>query len=202
MARSPLGIVWAILLFPNLACATKVVNFRTTGPAKVSLLDSGKLDAPTDPIGDTPLTVEVDKIRGKVVKITQPGALPIYWVMADVAGDTTDANLAFIPDPSTAATASNSTGDNHVDAKATTNRVVRLLLKAYQALAGKRFDTARELAAQAAIISPEVAGPHVIEGLALFQEGKSAEAKTALLKAQALDPEDKGIDELLEVVQR
>lgn len=201
MTRYALGIVVLLLLYPTLACATKVVNFKTNGPAKVSILESGKLDAPTNPIGETPLTIEVDKLRGKVVKITQPGAAPIYWTMADVAGDSIDANLSFIPDP-TAAPTSNGAGEGRVDTRATTNRIVRLLLRSYQALAGKRFDAARELAGQAAAINPEVSGPHVIEGLALFQLGRSDEAKTSLLKAKALDPEDKDIDELLEVVSR
>lgn len=202
MARSTLGIVLSVLLFPNLACATKVVNFKTTGPGKVSLLDSGKLDAPTDPIGDTPITVEAEKLRGKVVKIAQPGSPPVYWIMSDASADTIDASFAPILDPSAAGAAGNSLPDGRVDVKTTTNRIVRLLLRSYQALAEGKYDVARELAAQAATISPEVAGPHVIDGLSLYKNGKFAEAKTALLKAKSLDPEDKDIDKLLEVVQR
>ena len=191
----------AFLVFPNLACVTRVVNFRTTGPGQVSVLESGKLDAPADPLGNTPLTVEVDKLAGKVVKITQPGAAPVYWVVSDLVAERTDANIAFVADGS-ASNNSDQDGAAGINSKATANRVVRLLLKSYQSLASKRFNEAKELAKQAAAIDPQVAGPHVIEGLVYFQEGKTPEARTALLKAKVLDPEDKDIDELLEVIQR
>jgi tetratricopeptide (TPR) repeat protein len=194
-----MGLTFGVCL--NSACATKVFTFKTSGPAKIEVLNSSKLDEPGKPLGQTPLTVNVEQIRGKVVRISQPGKFPAFWVVSEAAGDTTEATIKLADDPSSSSGESAAAaGANRADGKASINRVLRLLLRSYQALSGKRFKAARELADQAAIIDPEIAAPHVIKGLSLFQEGKTAEAKTALEKARALDPEDKDIGELLKVI--
>lgn len=200
MARTLLRFALAFALCANAACATKVFVFKTSGPAKVDLLASGKLDDPGQPLGETPLTIEVERLQGKILRISQAGKLPAYWVVSEAAGDTTEATIKLADNPSSPSTAA-SGGGERFDSKASTNRVLRLLLKSYQALSGKRFKAARELAEQAASIDPELAAPQVIMGLSLFKEGKSAEAKNALAKARALDPEDKDIDELMKVIR-
>jgi tetratricopeptide (TPR) repeat protein len=201
MPRCLLRIALVLVVCTNAACATtKVFVFKTNGPAKVDLVATGKLDDPGQPLGQTPLTIDVEKLKGKVLRISQTGKLPAYWAVSEAAGDKTEATIKLAEDPSAAGATAGASG-TRLDAKASTNRVLRLLLKSYQALSGKRFEAARELAGQAAAIDPELAAPQVILGLSLFKEGKAAEAKIALAKARALDPGDKDIDELMKIIR-
>ncbi len=150
------------------------------------VLSPSKLDEGGTLLGEAPVTVELDQIVGKVVRIEQPGKQSVYWIVTDAAGDQTEVSVSMFDDPGS------SGGSN--------NRVARLLMKSYQALSGKLYGPARELADQAATIDPELAAPHVIKGLSFYQEGNSAEARSAFMKAQALDPEDKDIDALLKMI--
>jgi tetratricopeptide (TPR) repeat protein len=198
MMRTLLKVVIGIMIFLNISCATKVVTFKTEGPAKVALLTSGKLNIAEDPLGETPITVDLDRLTGKVVKISQPGKSTVFWVVSEAAGEVTEANISLVDVVGGQAASGGAQGETN----STKNSVLRLILKSYQALSGKRFDTARELADQAAAINPEIAAPHLLKGLAFFQEGKLDEARVALTKAQALDPEDKEIADLLTVVAK
>jgi tetratricopeptide (TPR) repeat protein len=184
------------------ACATKVITFKAPTTARVDLVGAGKPDDPGKELGKTPLTVDLDKLRGKVVRISQPGKLPVYWVIAEAAGDTTEAVVKLVDEPLAGASSNPQVSSGSKgDSRASVNRVMRLLLQSYQALSGRRFKAARELADQAATIDPELAAPQVIKALSLYQEGNLPEARTTLQKAQALDPEDKNIEELLRVVR-
>jgi tetratricopeptide (TPR) repeat protein len=202
MARFILAFTLAFAICSSTGCATKVLVFKTTTPAKVDLLSPGKLDDPGKELGKTPLTIDLDKLRGKVVRISQEGKLPVYWVVAEAAGDTTEAVVKLVDDQAGATAGSPQAGSGaKSDGRASTNRVMRLLLQSYQALSGRRFKAARDFADQAATIDPELAAPQIIRGLSLYQEGNLAEARTTLQKAQALDPEDKNIEELLKAVR-
>ena len=189
------------------ACASATLTFETEGPAEVSLVTFDHLDGAGKSLGRTPLTVEVDKVSGKAIKITQPGKLPVYWVVADVAGKTNVARVKLLETPQSQNTEAEAKKEPEeaknplADIKATTNRVMRLLLRAYQALSGRRYQLASELADKASTIDPEIAAPHVIKGIALMQQGDQEGAKASLTKAKALDPEDLDIDELLKVVR-
>ena len=123
---------------------------------------------------------ELDKLQGKVVKITQAGKEPAYWFAAETAGAKTNATIK-LHDAATA-----HAGDDHADAKVSANNLVfRLLMRAYKALSGRKFQAARELAGQAGTLDPRLAAPQLIKGLAFYQEGNVPEARAALAKAQA-----------------
>ena len=179
-------------------CRTKTFTFKAGKGAKVSLVSPNKLDDDGTVLGETPISVELKKLVGKVIKISQNGKLPVYWFVTDTAGDNTEANIKLLDDPTAIGEKSN---DSKLDPKVAANRLLRLLMRSYQALSGKRFKDARELADQAGKIDPEIAAPLLIKGLAYYQEGNIAEAKAALAKAQALDPEDKDIGTLLKTVR-
>jgi hypothetical protein len=200
MLRRALAFGSIFAIFSVAGCATKVITFKTGGRSKVSTVSPNNLGEDGTLLGETPLSIGVDKLQGKIVKITQPGKQPVYWIMSATSGDITEANINLLDDPSTTlGNAQDAAGK--VDAKASTNRILRLLMKAYQALSGRRFKAARELADQAAVIDPELAAPHIVRGLSFYQEGDAANATTALTKAQALDPEDKEIESLLKIVR-
>jgi len=160
-------------------------------------VSASKLDEQGTELGETPLTLELDQIQGKVIKITENGKQPFFWMVAEAAGDSTEASIKMTNDGS-ARGVSESKGDS----KASFNRVLRIIMKAYQALSNKRFKIARELADQASAIDPEIAAPHIIRGIAFFGEGNMSDAKAALSRAQALDPEDKDVDAILQNVVR
>lgn len=206
MPRS-LPLILAFAVLTTAGCATKTITFRSTSPAsgggkaKVVALSPGKLDEGGTLLGETPLTVEIEKLTGKVVRMEQPGKQSVYWIITDAAGDKVEANVTMLDDPAALASASATATGERPDPKATENRIGRLLLKSYQALSSKQFGPARELADQAATIKPELAAPHVIKGLSFYQEGNAGEARASFMKAQALDPEDKDLETLLKVTQ-
>lgn len=207
------GLLLALPMVP--ACATKTVTFVVTGTAKVSTVSPDNLDKDGAFLGETPLTVETSKIMGKIVKISQKGKIPVYWVMPDVSGQNirTTLSLADAPQPpqgsAPGAITEKSTKEERefktqislVESKDKINRVIRLLLKAYQALASRRLQLAEELASRASAIDPELPGPLVIKGIALMQSGDVAGARATLTNARTLDPEDQDIDKLLQALK-
>jgi hypothetical protein len=195
--------------FPLMSCATKTVTFAVVGTGKVTTVSPDNLDKEGQYLGETPLTIETDKIQGKIVKISQKGKIPAYWIMPDVSGQNLRATLALADEPKAPAESllseksdkkSDST-QKTADSKATINRLMRLLLKSYQALAARNLGLAQELASRASTIDPEIAAPLVIKGIALMQSGDNAAAKAALSNARALDPEDKDIETLLKALR-
>jgi hypothetical protein len=197
------------VLFFLFSCATKTVTFAVRGNGKVSLVSPDNLDKVGQFLGDTPLTVEVTKLQGKIVKISQNGKIPAYWIMPDISGQNLKATLALQDEPKappSQAVAEKTdskleTASKQSDPKATINRLMRLILKSYKALAARNFPLAKDLADRASSIDPELAAPLVIKGIALMQSGDSTGAKAALSNAQALDPEDRDIETLLKAIR-
>ncbi len=198
------GLVATLSMCLVLACTTPSVTFNTTGKAKVSAVGYNDLDEVGVLLGETPVTVALDKLVGKAIRVTQDGKQPLYWIVTDIAGDDVQLKMKLLDAPVKAELAKGGqSGDSAktADSKAATNRVVRLMLKAYQALSGRHFDLAGQLAAQAMAIDPELAGPQVIAGIAAMQLGDKVRARGALAKASALDPGDADISTLLRAVE-
>lgn len=192
------------------SCVTKTVTFTVAGTGKVSSVSPDNLNKEGIYLGETPLTIEVQKIQGKIIKISQKGKIPAFWVMPDVSGQNLRASLTLLDEPQ----APLGTGQNTeksdpksdlstklTDPKAKVNRIMRLLLRSYQALTARDFDLAQDLAERASSIDPELAAPLVIKGIVLMQAGNKDGAKSALSNAQALDPEDKDIETLLQAIR-
>jgi tetratricopeptide (TPR) repeat protein len=65
------------------ACASdQTVSFQTEGRGHVSVVDWDNLQGEGQALGDTPLTVKLDDLNGKVVRIGQDKKLPEYWVVS------------------------------------------------------------------------------------------------------------------------
>jgi hypothetical protein len=196
-------------IFVLLSCANKTVTFAVRGNGKVSIVSPDNLDKVGQFLGDTPLTVEVSKLQGKIVKISQNGKIPAYWIMPDISGQNLKATLALQDEPKSPppqALAEKPDGkpdlaSKQSDPKATINRLMRLILKSYKALASRNLSLAKDLADRASSIDPELAAPLVIKGIALMQSGDSTGARAALSNAQALDPEDRDIETLLKAIR-
>src|SRR5690606_36983453 len=91
-------------------------------------------------------------------------------------------------------------GEKDADNRATLNRSLRLLMRAYQALARDDLDQALALAAESSKLEPEIAAPHIVQGIALMKQDKGGSARVAFAKAKALDPGDSDIDRLLNAI--
>jgi tetratricopeptide (TPR) repeat protein len=179
------------------SCVTKTLSIKSPNKSRVSLVSPNNLEDEGTALGETPVTIEVKDLNEKFIKISQNGKQSVFLFVTDGAAENTEMTINL----SESLAASDSNFGNHTpETKTTLNRLLRLLMRSYQALSGQRFKEAIDLAHQAAQIDPEIAAPWVIKGLALYQEGKLPEARTALTKAQALDPEDRGLETLLKQV--
>ena len=207
----------AISLTLLAGCASPQVTFATNEKATITLIS---IDKPTDTgevIGDSPQTLDVDRLEGKMVKIGGAGIIPQYWVMRGLDGDKTKITLKLdkVPkppddkkDPKDNGPPNNKKqpggGDDDDTKKSkvvSDNLKYRLLMKAYTALSGHQFDMARGFADQLAKLDTRAAAPHVVDGIAFMQEGNKGAAKSALEKARALDPEDLEITKLIDMVR-
>ena len=196
--RKKIIIFLFIGILSEWGCITKTISFKSAQKAQVSLVSPNDLEGEGTLVGDTPVSLDLEKVNGNIIRISQKGKHPVYWVVTDAVAETTEANInlfdAFSPGIIPSGTIPSTENRFRV------NRVFRLLMRSYQALSGKRFSEARALADQATTIDPEIAAPLVIKALAFYQEGLSSEARAALAKAQALDPEDKDIETLMKTV--
>lgn len=173
------------------------MTFNSPKGAKVTVVSPKNLAEDVVLLGEIPLTVDVDTLEGKIIRVSQTGKLPYYWIFTNAVGENIQVDMKLasaLPgfDPK----------DNISTAinKAATNRILRLMMLSYKALAAKRFDLAKDLADQATMVDPELAAPLLIKGIALMQEGDSKGAKLLLTRARALDPEDRGIDQLIKAL--
>jgi len=126
-------------------------------------------------------------MAGKAVRISAVGKASQYWFPPDDSARRIDVKIRQL-------TACQTNERN-------SNRPVRLIMKAYQALSAKDLRMAKDLAAKAAELDPALAAPFIITGLSFYQEGRRDLARGAFNKARALDPEDVEISELLRLVQ-
>jgi tetratricopeptide (TPR) repeat protein len=182
------------------SCAHKSVTFKTAkDKATVIAVPFDKVGTEGPVLGETPLTVSLDAIQGKVLRMEQPGRAPLHWVILNAAGDTNEVALDF----SQVQKEGNECQDTRETgvAKAQANRVVRMLLRAYQALSENQSKIALELADQAITYEPTLAGPYIVKGLAQLQQGDKKEARGSFTRALALDPEDRDLATLLKAIE-
>ena len=182
------------------SCATKLVTFKSDIPAKVSVSSFEAKGAQDEPLGDTPYSTELSKIDGRVVKLSADGKAPAYWFVYQATADNTEI-VTKLPELGTwnnGDSSGSAVGQlSNKQASQSSNRILRLTLRSYQALASREFQVARELAEQVSTLNSTLAAPHVIRGLSFMQEGQMKEARAALQRAKTLDPDDADIDSIM-----
>lgn len=134
-----------------------------------------------------PASMPLATLKDQAVRISASGKASQYWYLPQTEGNQLRIKVNRLP----------SCGDQEQNR----NRPVRLLLKGYQALYRKDYNLARELSAQASIVDPTLAAPHIITGIAYLKEGKRSQARSSFQKASALDPADAEISALLRATQ-
>jgi len=195
MHLKTLIIMVGFIVLTIISCATtkKTMTFKAEKRASVSLVTFNALDQDGEKIGETPVSVDMTKLKGKAVKIAATGKQSQVWVFPDTIGSKTEAFVKFLDSE----TKDSPNRNSEEASKSTANKAFRLLLKAYQSLSSKDYAATKGLCDQASEIDPSLSAPFIIKGLALMQEGDKEGARLSLTKAKGLDPEDNNIEELL-----
>jgi hypothetical protein len=196
-------------LLTLVGCATKRIEIATADPATVSLVNGNNLNEVGEVLGKTPVAIDLNTVKGRVVKVSSPGKVTQYLLVTDLLGDNTKASLRLKDEPKPPEGDSGGAAkdeDNKEENKKTfdekdLNVAHRLLLRAYQALAARKHKTAIEISHKLSQIFPKTSAPHIVEGLALMETGQRDLARSSFIKAKAIDPEDKDIDVLINLVQ-
>ena len=179
------NIIPFIALF---GCATKTVTFSSSEKASVSLVAASNPDGQGQVLGDTPQTIAADKLTNKVLKISGPEVHPQFWILSELPNGDTRVQLKLERKAAE-------------QAKTNVNLKYRILMKAYKALADQNWPLAKDLAGELAKLEPEVAAPHIINGIALLRSGSMSDARNALEKARGFDPDDAEISILLKAIR-
>lgn len=178
------------------ACATDSITFNASQKATLSLVSLSDPSGEGQILGELPSTIEVEKLEGKVVKINAEGFVPQYWIAKDFVADSTKVNIALTPLEEGAGGKGGGSGKG-----GSSNLAFRILMKGYGAISKGDNKLGRELAEKLQEIDPTLAAPHILTGIAFFNEGKKSEAKTAFEKALALDPEDLEIKKMIDATR-
>lgn len=171
------------------SCAHPSVRIEAGQDAKVDLIDSAAPNAVGTSKGKTPVDIASDELRGRVIRVSSPDKVPAYLYFADLTGEKVVAKIQLADLPAVS--------QKIVD----DNLVFRMILRAYQELTANRADAAVQLAQKAADLRPNIAAPYIIKGMAELQRGAKVEAKRNFNQAEALDPADPRIKELVEMTQ-
>lgn len=180
---------YGVLAGWSVSCANDSITFNANQKATMALVSLTDPSGEGQIVGELPSTVEVDKIEGKVIKISSEGYIPQYWIAKDFVAESTKINIALVPFDGK---------HKKSDKSASANEPFRLLLKAYGALSKGELQLGRELAAKLRDMDPTLAAPHLLIGIAYFNEGKKVEARSEFEKAFALDPEDLEIKKMID----
>ena len=185
-------IVFLTFCHTLVSCAGPTVTFQLKGEARVELVEPDKLELSGEDLGKTPITIANERLVGKVVKIFRAGTKPMFWYF--VADDADETNIQIdISDDSVF-------GKLDAEAPGLANFTHRMLLKSYKALADKRYKEAIEISKSITSVSPGIAAPYIVQGLALAASGDTVNARSVLARARELDPEDTDIRRLLQSI--
>jgi hypothetical protein len=192
--KKKIFLISYISLSLSSACATKTLTLVSNEKANVSLVDYDDQSGEGDLVGETPVAIEVDKLKKQYIRVWGEDVHPQFWVVKPLEDAKTEITLRLDRKDDSA--------DNDAAARIQDlNRSFRMLMRAYKALTAKDLETSREISKQINQLQPDVAAPHIITGLSFLAEGNKPKARAAFLKAKNLDPEDRDIEELLRLSQ-
>jgi tetratricopeptide (TPR) repeat protein len=183
-----------LMLFASLSltggCATKTLTLVSNEKANISLVDYDDQAGEGDLVGETPVAIEVDKLKRQYIRVWGEGIHPQFWVVKPLEDSKTEITLRL--------DRKEDTGESDAALRLQElNRSFRMMMRAYKALTAKDLETAREISKQINQLQPDVAAPHIITGLSFLAEGNKSKARASFLKAKNLDPEDRDLEELL-----
>lgn len=195
MNRRPLlTLILAPLAFLG-ACATPSLTLVSNEKVNISLVNYDDQGGEGDLIGETPIAIELPKLKKQYVRVWGEGVQSQYWIVKPLTDGKNEITLRVErreePDDS----------DEQARIQEL-NRSNRMLMRAYKALTAKDWESAREVSKQLSQVSPDASAPHVLTGLSYLAEGVPAKARASFLKAKNLDPDDRDIDELIKLSKK
>ena len=196
----------SIKLLPSLlwliSCGGKTIEIASPSRLSISVSD---IDASVNEelIGETPLTVSIDQVKDKVVKLSAPGKLDQKIIFVNDLANQIFLNVSLKDLPKTDPKKDDDKKDDKPksDSVDNLNTFLRLILRAYSSLAAGEFDVAIKVAEEAKLQSPKTAAPHIVMGLAHLKKGEKNLAEGQFSQAKGLDPADTDLDKLLELAR-
>jgi tetratricopeptide (TPR) repeat protein len=189
MNKKKILMISAILTL-GYGCASKTLTLISNEKANVSLVDYDDQAGEGDLIGETPVAIEVGKLKRQYIRVWGEEIHPQFWVVRPLEDAKTEITLRLDRKDDAGA-------DDATVRLQEMNRSFRMLMRAYKALTAKDLETAREISKQINQLQPDIAAPHIITGLSFLAEGNKSKARASFLKAKNLDPEDRDLEELL-----
>jgi hypothetical protein len=192
--KSPLlwlnGALVCFYLIQSCASLSKV-SFKSKDSVTIRAVDWADLNGAGQILGQTPVDVDLDRLKGKVLVLTAPNRATQYWVVPYTTGKKLEATVK-LEERNQGTTAA---------AVFPVKSYSRLLMKAFEALQSKDYNLASDLAVKMATIAPEDPASSIISGLAALQKGNKSRARGEFEKAKSLDPENGDISELLQLAR-
>ncbi len=153
------------------------------------------LDNPEDVgifVGKTPMTLSYSKLKGNVVRILHASGQSSQWLVPDLKSDKINFNIKPLQQPKK---------EKHTPLHNSHNESNRFIFRGYKALVAGELTAVQEYAKKLAAMSPQLAAPHILMGLAALRAGKKAEAITHFKVAKELDPGDSSLSALIKLGQ-
>ena len=192
------------------ACKQRTVSVKTNINSTINLVDFKRPNAKGSVYGKTPKNIPISKLKGKFIRLTSKGHEPQNWVFTDLISRKIrlSTKLAKVDDKSDK-NKDGSRQEPEEDARLesqrkaqeikSNNRLARMIMRSYVAFTNKKYRDSFELANQLGALYPNLAAPLIIKGLIFLKQNKKKIARISFLKAKNLDPEDKDIDQLIQL---
>jgi hypothetical protein len=195
MLNTRLGCFFLLLLGSALGCSTPTLTLVSNEKVNVSLVDFDDQTGEGDVLGETPLAIDVQKLKKQYIRVWGEGIQSQYWVVKPLTEGKNELTLRVERKEE------KDDGDEQAKIQEQ-NRAYRMLLRAYKALTAKDWESTREISKQMSQSQPDAAAPHLLTGLSFLAEGNAGKARASFLKAKNLDPEDRDIDELIRLSKK
>lgn len=182
-------------LIPAFGCSTPTLTLVSNEKVNISLVDFDDQAGEGDVIGETPIAIEVAKLKKQYIRVWGDGVQSQYWIVKPLTEGKNELTLRV--------ERKEEKDDGDAQAKIQEqNKAYRMLMRAYKALTAKDWESTREISKQLTQAQPDAAAPHLLTGLSYLAEGNQAKARASFLKAKNLDPEDRDIDELIRLSKK
>lgn len=185
-----LPIIAASLLID---CAKTTVTINSEGGAQVDKLTLGNWLDKGESLGKTPLTLAMSEVEGSLVRISQAGKVPVFWTPTLSAAESLTFNIKLVDQLAASGVDPLTGGVCQKNSLQSTNRVMRVILKAYKALADSDYKKVLTLADEASALDENLAAPYIVKAIAQTRTGDLAGARVTLAKAEKADPDDEDI---------
>lgn len=177
--------------------ASTVLTVVADSKTDMYLLDLKDLEGAGTLMGETPVEIEYDKVKGRAIRLERKNTDPQFWYFLDNDADAIriETKLTAKPVSETNAAKADKSATGETDTNS--NTPYRLLMLSYVALSQNRLEDALQNSAQLEKIRPHIAAPHIIRGLTYLQQQNKTEALKSFEMAKSLDPSDASIDSLI-----